>query len=368
MVDTLQILKDFVGVLTLRMLEWHSRQGARVYFMTSRALLLPRETGWLYGFSKNNPNIHYSLYTSQDESETSQATTLEDRLHGMHRNNHIKVFLTFSKRQPSASAFIAGGRNLSEMYFFDKQPDNSRFPDIVQWGKEPFYDWTYFDDVDFKVSDPAAVERVAQEMIAFNEKRVLSRPDLQSPQEKIQNGFLFASPFGTSKGQLESAYVELIDRAERSLQIYTPYVNLTSALRAALGRARNRGVDIEITTNINLQGDFMPGILQPAMTRAIRKEFGSFAFRYFSRPGHIMHVKAIVIDRRALVLGSVNLNRRSFNHDTEVSIIFNDRQTIESFDEQMSVDIRPWVSPLRRSDIPRKTIMEFLVGPLMGVM
>lgn len=370
MVDTLQILKDFVGVLTLRMLEWHAAHGARVYLMSSQALLLPREVAWLYAFKKNNPNIHFELYSSLDERETTkpQNTQMKDVLHSVHRNNHIKVFLTYSETQPQANAFIAGGRNISEMYFYENQPDNSRFPEITQWG-EPPYGWIYFDDLDFKVTGTGMTAQFAKVLLEYNEKRALPQPAVPKSDEAfLAPGFIMASPFDESQGQLERSYVALIDRAQKSLELLSPYLNLTPAIEQAFVRARERGVDIHFVTNLNVLGDFMPGFMQPALIRGLRKEVGKFKISYYTRPGHIMHVKALLMDAQYLVLGSVNLNQRSFNHDTEVSVLFNETSVVQDFQRQIFESILPWISPLQRSDLPPRSLVEFLIGPFMGLM
>jgi len=372
LMDTLQLAKDFIGVLTLRMLQWHAERGARVYVMSSQTLAFPLEMSWLPAFMKNNPKIHFSNYSSNDDRASLHPTAGSPGqwLSGLHRTNHLKLLLTLSESDPSANAFISGGRNGSEMYFYDDQPDNAKFPELIQWGTG-LYSWVAFDDLDFKVSDVGLTRQLARTMLSFNEDRVAPQPETPAEESEsgdLQSGFFMAMPFDESRGKLEQTYVDLIDHATKSLHLVTPYLNLTPALEAAFARARGRGVDIHFVTNLRVEGDFMPGFLQPAMTRGMRKQFGKFRMSYYQRQGHILHVKALLMDDKYLVLGSVNLNQRSFLHDTEISMLFTDSRLIEDFRREMNLTVMTTVYPLERRDLPRKSIMEFLMGPFMGLM
>src|SRR5690606_18009699 len=62
-------------------------------------------------------------------------------------------------------------------------------------------------------------------------------------------------------GALERYYVDLIDAAERSIELVNPYLNPTPAIDAALRRAVERGVRITIVARINLHGDLGGTIL-----------------------------------------------------------------------------------------------------------
>jgi phosphatidylserine/phosphatidylglycerophosphate/cardiolipin synthase-like enzyme len=74
----------------------------------------------------------------------------------------------------------------------------------------------------------------------------------------------------------------------------------------------------------------------------------------------------MLIDGSRLVLGSVNLNRRSFAHDTEVALLFTDPNVIAAYNRMFETDILPWLKPLTLDQLPPKSLMESIVKPWMG--
>lgn len=363
--DTLQVNKDFVGILHIRMLEHHLRQGAKVYITTSKALLLPHETGWIYELKRRLPGIHLNLY-----EKSAEKFSLKEAIHSLHRNSHIKVLLTYSQAHPENNAFIAGGRNASEMYFYPQQPDNSAYPQITQWGKEPLYGWVYFNDLDFKVSGTPATEALARSLMSYNEGLPWNLNQSLRPQEHTENSnvsFYLSSPFAEGRGQLEKVYIDLFRQAKKTIRIMSPYLNFTKPIAQALQEAKSRGVDIQITTNLSIQGDFMPGILQPAMNKSVREVIKKYKIKYFSVENEIYHTKAIIVDESMILLGSINMNQRSFIHDTEIAFLFKDLQVIQDFNFDFKKNIGPHLKILNPEQIPRASIMELLISPFLSV-
>jgi phosphatidylserine/phosphatidylglycerophosphate/cardiolipin synthase-like enzyme len=361
--DTLQIMKDFVGVLHLRMLKHHLSQGTKVYFMTSGALLLPHEIFWLRRFRRQYPEMHFTLYRKNPE-----APNVREILGMLHRNNHVKALLTYSKNHPENNAFISGGRNVTEQYFYTSMPDNSAYPEITQWNKSLFYRWTYNDDLDFKITDTAATEALARSLMAFNESRQWSeyqKPMTRPLPPENSLSFFISYPFDDGKGELEDLYVQWIDSATRSLHITSPYVNMTKKIKRALLNAQKRGVDIYIATNLDLRADILPFILQPGMVRSLRQISQMFKIYYYGYRGKTLHTKSILIDDEKLILGSANLNQRSFKHDTEIIYVLTDPQSLENFKKDYNRNLAPMLKRLTPKDLPTRSIMESLVKPLM---
>ena len=360
--DTLQIMKDFVGTLHVRMLEHHLRQGAQVHVVTSKVLLFPREKGWIYELRRKFPEIHFHIY-----EKSADKISLKESIHSIHRTSHVKVLLTYSHSQPQHNAFIAGGRNAAEMYFYPQMPDNSAYPDIIQWNKEPNYGWVYFNDLDFKVSGTALTETLARSILAYNAGLPWDNSQTLASTFTNKNvSFFLSTPYGESKGQLEDVYVNLFSSAKKSLHIFSPYINFTQPIALALEHARQRGVDIKITTNLSVEGDLLPGMLQPTMNKSIRQVIKSYKIDYFSIPEQIYHAKAIIVDDAQILLGSINMNRRSFLHDTEIAFLFKDPQVLKDFKLQFARDIAPHVHTLTPEQIPRASLMELLVSPLIS--
>jgi len=361
--DTLQIMKDYIGVLHLRMLKHHLSQGTKVYFMTSGALLLPREVFWLRRFRRQYPEMHFSLYRKGPE-----ALNVREILGILHRNNHVKALLTYSKNHPEYNAFIAGGRNVTEQYFYTTKPDNSAYPEITQWNKSIFYRWTYNDDLDFLITDTAATEALARSLIAFNERRQWNRyqkPMIRPLAPESSLSFFISYPFDDGKGELEDLYVQWLDSATKSLHITSPYVNMTKKIKRALLNAQKRGVDIHIATNLDLREDTLPFLLQPGMIRSLRQVSRMFKIHYYAFHGKTLHTKSILIDDEKLILGSANLNQRSFKHDTEIIYVVTDHKSLENFRKDYARYVTPTLKLLTPRDLPTRSIMESLIKPLM---
>ena len=115
----------------------------------------------------------------------------------------------------------------------------------------------------------------------------------------------------------ETVYVDTIDRAEKYVWIFTPYLVLDDYMRASLCQAALRGVDVRIVT---------PGVPDKKtvyrLTRAnyeILLKAGVKIYEY--TPGFI-HSKSMVCDDECAVVGTINLDYRSLYHHFENAVYF----------------------------------------------
>jgi len=115
----------------------------------------------------------------------------------------------------------------------------------------------------------------------------------------------------------ETVYVDTIDRAEKYVWIFTPYLILDDYMRASLCQASLRGVDVRIVT---------PAIPDKKtvyrLTRAnyeILLKAGVKIYEY--TPGFI-HSKSMVCDDDCAVVGTINLDYRSLYHHFENAVYF----------------------------------------------
>jgi phosphatidylserine/phosphatidylglycerophosphate/cardiolipin synthase-like enzyme len=116
---------------------------------------------------------------------------------------------------------------------------------------------------------------------------------------------------------LEDYFVELIDAAQHHVQIVNPYLNLTPKLAQAFDRALARGVRIDTVGRIDLKGD-IGGKFLTAINKLFVEKYGDrINIREFKAPDVVLHSKIMMIDERLVTISSVNLNNRSFFHDSE---------------------------------------------------
>ena len=120
---------------------------------------------------------------------------------------------------------------------------------------------------------------------------------------------------GVSVG--EFVYVDMIERAQKSLYIFTPYLILDDLTRGALCRAALRGVDVRIVT---------PSIPdKKTVYRLTRANYGILMKAgvkiYEYTPGFI-HAKSMVCDEKYAVVGTINLDYRSLYLHFENAVYF----------------------------------------------
>ena len=146
------------------------------------------------------------------------------------------------------------------------------------------------DDVDDRECDQflEAIEYTAQE-VGF------VQPYADSPLDDEQVG--------------ENIYISLIEQAEKTVWFMTPYLILTDEMIHALGLAAKRGVDVRIIT---------PGIpdkkLVYSVTRSYYHSLAKNGVRIFEYTPGFMHAKQCIVDEKAAVCGTINLDYRSLYH------------------------------------------------------
>ena len=129
------------------------------------------------------------------------------------------------------------------------------------------------------------------------------------------------APFGQNSNVCENLYLKLIYNAKKYIYINTPYLILDGEMQRALITAARSGVDVRIV---------VPHIPDKKYVFAVTKAFysqlvleGIKIYRY--SPGFI-HAKSIVCDDKYCIIGSTNMDFRSFYMHFECDILFFDRR------------------------------------------
>jgi cardiolipin synthase C len=144
-----------------------------------------------------------------------------------------------------------------------------------------------------------------------------------------------------------SALIELIQQADSSINIQTPYLITSEMGRDLFRSAVRRGVDVRILTNSLASTDNVEAFSSYQSTReellatgvrifefrpdaAERKEMmtGALQATLEHVPVFGLHAKTMVIDGRITVIGTFNLDPRSANLNTEcVAVIYSEKIT-----------------------------------------
>lgn len=107
--------------------------------------------------------------------------------------------------------------------------------------------------------------------------------------------------------------------ALRELVITTPYYVPTEAIQAALCAAANRGVDVTIVFPAR-NDDFAVG----ATSRSYYEDLLTAGVKIYEFQPGLLHTKSMTVDGELALIGSANMDRRSFDLNYENNILFHD--------------------------------------------
>ena len=110
---------------------------------------------------------------------------------------------------------------------------------------------------------------------------------------------------------------------------FSPSVIITNALKAAV----RRGVDVQVIVPSRSDFHFFP-----ALTRTFYADLLAAGVKIYEYSELILHSKTMLIDQQ-LIVGSTNLNYRSFFHDLELDAILSQPATIQTMENKFCEDV-----------------------------
>jgi cardiolipin synthase len=128
----------------------------------------------------------------------------------------------------------------------------------------------------------------------------------------------------------------LIACARQTIRISTPYFIPDRGMREALIHAARRGVRVEVLVPGGTNAD------QPLLRIASRKWFGELlrgGVRIFEYERAMIHQKLLLVDSYWAVMGTTNMDNRSFEHNDEVNVAFPDRNVAAGLERLYEVDL-----------------------------
>ena len=124
-------------------------------------------------------------------------------------------------------------------------------------------------------------------------------------------------------------FTSLMYTATRRLSITSPYFVPDGSIMHALRAATARGVEVELF--VSETGD------QPVVYHAQRSYYEELLRAgvriYMFRPPYILHSKHFTVDDAVAVVGSSNMDQRSFNLNMEVSMVVHGADFVRELDE-----------------------------------
>ena len=136
------------------------------------------------------------------------------------------------------------------------------------------------------------------------------------------------SPFQGGKNICEALYLKIIYNAKKYVYINTPYLILDDEMKRALITAARSGVDVRITIPRIPDKKYVYAVTKAFYTQLIKE--GIRIYRY--TPGFI-HAKSIVSDGNVCIIGSSNMDFRSFYLHCECNIMFFDKEVADDLYE-----------------------------------
>jgi len=159
------------------------------------------------------------------------------------------------------------------------------------------------------------------------------------------------------------AFQLLMEGADQDVRISTPYFLPDGAMRRALIALAARGVEVSVV----LPG---PTTDQRWVRYASRRMWGRFlraGIRIYEYRGTMMHAKVLIVDGVWAMLGTTNMDNRSFEHNDEVNVAMRDAELAARLldDYRRDVDNSDEITLARWRARP---VWEKVLGPFIWIL
>lgn len=162
--------------------------------------------------------------------------------------------------------------------------------------------------------------------------RYLARPPISG--DESASGVVFASGPDRAGSSLHDALLHAIHSATTRVWITTPYFIPSEDLLTALRLAAQRGVDVRVL--LPARSDV------PLARRAARAYYGMLIaaqVKLYEFQPRVLHMKSLVVDDRWVLLGSANVDVRSFRLNFELSVLLASEALNEAVADLFEADL-----------------------------
>jgi putative cardiolipin synthase len=397
---------DNIGTLAAEALLRAADRGVQVRVIVDD-LLIDAPDKSLLALAKH-PNIEIRIYNPQHSVGTpvyKRALNVAAHFRGANQRMHDKTFIVDGK------VAITGGRNMAAEYYDYNHDYNFRDRDALLvgeavrtmqasfenfWGSElsakveALYDGLGLMQKQVRVDDneirqiyrdlhdyanspdnfapevraaiedtPAAFERLAHEMVWGKVEFISDRPGKNGNHLRLGGG-----------GLTTRALAQLVEGARDHIVIQSPYLVLSDKALDLFAKALARDVRVRINTNSLASTDNLQAFSGYRNQRSKLLKMGLEIFEHKPDPEvqrHLMpraalakakppvfaiHAKTMVVDSRAVYIGTFNLDPRSENLNTEVGVIIRNAALARSVEDAIETDMRPGNSWNAATDQP----------------
>jgi cardiolipin synthase A/B len=195
---------------------------------------------------------------------------------------------------------------------------------VADWWAGPMHGKPMWRDMMARIEGPlvARIQGVLAENWLECRGEIMTGPETYKPHRKVgdADGFAIKSSPSDRSTASRALFQTLVEGANRSVLISTPYFLPDRAFRDAIRRTAGRGVRFVV---------LVPGSKtdQRWVRLASRRMYGQMleaGVRMFEYEAGMTHVKALLVDELWAVVGTTNFDNRSFEHNDEVNVVFRD--------------------------------------------
>lgn len=171
-------------------------------------------------------------------------------------------------------------------------------------------------------------------------------------------------PMNNPDNPAEDVYLQCITNARRSLWITTPYFAVEDSMVHALCMAAGSGVDVRL---------MLPGVPDHKYTQIVAGSYYETLLRhgvkiYEFTPG-FLHTKSLMADGEIAILGSINMDYRSFQLHCECGVVFYGAPVVADVLRDMEdvqirsrlVDPKAWAKRSRFKKLLEKVLRVFSI-------
>ena len=155
----------------------------------------------------------------------------------------------------------------------------------------------------------------------------------------------------------------LIEGAVRDIDISTPYFLPDRAMRRVLVRAARRGVRIRVI----VPGTLTDQRLVRLASRRMYRELLEGGVRMFEYRPSMTHAKALMVDRTWALIGTTNIDNRSFEHNDEVNVAFREPAVADRLRRDFEADLAE-SDEVTLDTWAARSALEKLVGPVCWIL
>jgi cardiolipin synthase len=155
----------------------------------------------------------------------------------------------------------------------------------------------------------------------------------------------------------------LVEGAAAAIDLCTPYFLPDRALRLALVRAARRGVRVRVI----VPGAYMD---QRLVRLASRRMYGTLlagGVRMYEYQPAMTHVKTLLVDHTWAVVGTTNVDNRSFEHNDEINVAFRGSDVSARLRRDFDADVAA-SEEVTLDGWRGRPFMEKLVGPICWIL